>query len=62
MKVDFHYGSALVSLQIPEANIEQIIRPWQHEGKADNITFVRRALTGSQADNFQDEVAGKTKH
>ncbi len=59
MKVDFHYGSALVSLQIPEANTEQIIRPWQHEGKVDNVAFVRQALTASQADNFQDEVAGR---
>ena len=59
MKVDLHYGQALVSLQIPEANVEQIIRPWQDEEKVDNVTLLRRAITEEQVQSFQDEAAGK---
>jgi len=59
MKVELHYGKAFVSLEIPEANIEEIVRPWQGEGKADNVTLIRQAMTGGEADNFQDEAAGK---
>ncbi|MHC4423272.1 MAG: lactate racemase domain-containing protein [Planctomycetota bacterium] len=59
MKVDIHYGKGKVFLQIPEANIEEIIRPWQDETEADNAAVVRQAIRGSEADSFQDEVAGK---
>ncbi len=59
MKVELHYGKGLVALQIPEANVEEIIRPWQDEAKADNITRLRQVLTDKQADKFQKEIAGK---
>ena len=59
MKMDIHYGKGLVSLQIPEASVEEIIRPWQDEAKADNATVVRQAMAGREADSFQDEVIGK---
>lgn len=59
MKVDLNYGKDRVSLQIPEANVEKIIRPWQNEGKADNITRLQQAMTDMEAENFQDEIAGK---
>jgi len=59
MKVDIHYGKGLVSLQIPETNVEEIIRPWRDEEKTDNATILRQAITGGEANNFQDEVAGK---
>ena len=59
MKIDIHYGKDLMSLQIPEANVGQIIRPWQEEQKADNNTLLRQAMEDGQAGNFQDEVAGK---
>lgn len=59
MKVELHYGRGLMSLQIPEANIEEIIRPWQDECKADNMTLVRQALTEKEAENFQNDAAGK---
>lgn len=59
MKVDLHYGKGVTSLQIPEANVGQIIRPWQNEGKADNITLLRQAMADKEVDNFRDEIAGK---
>jgi len=59
MKVDLHYHKGLIYLQIPEANVGQIIRPWQDEGKADNSRLLRRVLTNRGIDKFQDEIAGK---
>ena len=59
MEVELHYGKGLISLEIPQANIEQIIRPWQQETKTDNTSIVRQALTGKELDNFQGKVAGK---
>lgn len=29
MKIGLHYGKGQLCLQVPQANIEQIIRPWQ---------------------------------
>lgn len=59
MKVELHYGKGLMALQIPEANVEQIIRPWRGEGKADNIALIQQAMTGRDAETFQEEIAGK---
>lgn len=59
MKVDLHYGKGTVSLQIPEANLGPIIRPWQDEGGADNVTLVRQAMTGEDVEHFKEEIAGK---
>ena len=58
MKVDLHYGKSLLSLQIPEANVDEIIQPCQDQGKADNITLLREALAAKEVDNFQDGIAG----
>ena len=59
MKVDLRYGRGMVLLQIPEANVRDIIRPWQEKGKAGNVSLLRRAVAAKEAGNFQDEVAGK---
>ncbi len=59
MKVDLRYGNGFVYLRIPEANIDQIIRPWRQEPKADNQAVLRQALTSRQARNFQNELLGK---
>ncbi len=59
MKVDLHYGKALCSLQIPEANIGQIIRPWEDEEKADNLTLLRQVMANKDVENFRDEIAGR---
>ncbi len=59
MKVDLHYGKALCSLQIPQANIGQIIRPWQDEEKTDNLTLLHQVMANKDVENFQDEIAGR---
>jgi len=64
MKVELHYGRGLLSLQIPEDNIEEIIRPWSaigEVGKADNSAILWSAIdaAGAEADNFQREISGK---
>lgn len=59
MKVDLHYGKGLISLQIPEANIGQIIRPWQSRRKSDNKTILQQAMADREVENFQGEIAGK---
>ncbi len=59
MKIDLHYGKGIVSLQIPEVNLGPIIRPWQDEGDADNITLMRQAMMGDDIEHFQNAIAGK---
>jgi nickel-dependent lactate racemase len=59
MKVDLHYDRGLVSLQIPAANVRELIRPWQDDERPDNTTVLRQAMAGDEADSFQDEAAGK---
>jgi len=59
MKVDLHYGKGITSLEMPEANLGQIIRPWQDEGNTDNVTLMRKAVTGDNVEHFQNEIAGR---
>lgn len=57
MQVDLHYGTGVVSLRIPDRNIQQIIRPWQGEQGGDAVS-VHETIAG-QAKAFQAEIAGK---
>ena len=59
MNVDLHYGKGVTSLQIPQANLGQVIRPWQEDGETDNVTLLQQALAASEVKNFQDDVSGK---
>jgi len=59
MKVGLHYGSGILSLEIPQSNIAEIIRPWQHEKPVDNTAILQRALTEQQTQNFQERIEGK---
>ena len=59
MKVALHYGKGVVTLQIPQENVGDIIRPWQDEGNTDNTTLVSQSLACKENDDFQKEVAGK---
>jgi len=59
MKIDIHYGEGLLCLQIPEANIEEIIRPWQDDEQSDSQTILQQTLTGEQIENFRQESTGK---
>jgi lactate racemase len=59
MKVDVHYGDGIVSFEIPNANVEQVIRPWPDEGQADNAAILRQALAAPQVQDFQREIDDK---
>jgi nickel-dependent lactate racemase len=59
MKVDLHYGKGITSLQVPDANLARIIRPWQDDRRTDNVTLLRQAMAGDKVKRFQNETAGK---
>lgn len=59
MKIDLHYGKGIVSLQIPQENIEERVRPWQDEGGADNVALVEVALESAEAKDFQEVAGGR---
>jgi nickel-dependent lactate racemase len=59
MKVALHYGKGIVTLQIPQENVGDIIRPWQSEQNADNTTLLSQALACKEKDDFAKEIAGK---
>ncbi len=37
MKIDLHYGTGVVSLRVPDKNVQEIIRPWQGEQTQDAV-------------------------
>jgi len=59
MKIDLHYGKGTVSLQIPQENIEEIVRPWQDKAAADNLILIQQALNAPEAEGFQKDITGK---
>jgi len=59
MQVDLRYGHGLISLQIPERNVAQVIRPWQDDSDSDNETFLHQAMASGHFERFLDEIAGK---
>jgi nickel-dependent lactate racemase len=59
MKIDLHYGKGIVSLQIPQQNIEQIVRPWQDRAAPDNLTLIQQALSAPEAGDFRTAITGK---
>ncbi len=60
MKIDLHYGSGFVSVEIPEANVGEIIRPWEDDGDTDNAALVREALDCGEAGDFIRRIQGRT--
>jgi len=59
MKVDIHYSDGFMSLDIPEANVTHIIRPWQDETETTNQAILQQALAGSQVTDFKEALAGR---
>ena len=61
MKFELHYGKGKLSLQIPEKNIAQIVRPWQKApvGRRTDETWVSKALQCDEARRFEHIIAGK---
>jgi len=58
MNVDLHYGTGVVSLRVPDRNVQEIIRPWQGEQTQDAAAGLRETVAG-HAGAFQKDVAGK---
>src|SRR3974390_898212 len=58
MKVDLHYGPGVVSLQVPDRNVQEIIRPWPGEQTQDAQAGLREAVA-RYAGAFQTAVVGK---
>jgi nickel-dependent lactate racemase len=58
MNVDLHYGTGVVSLRVPDRNVQEIIRPWQGEQTQDAAAGLGETV-GSWSGAFQDEVAGR---
>ncbi|MHC5061870.1 MAG: lactate racemase domain-containing protein [Planctomycetota bacterium] len=59
MKVDLHYGGGFVNLDIPEANICQIIRPWSNKQNTDNARILQETTARANGADFQRAIAGK---
>jgi nickel-dependent lactate racemase len=58
MKIDLHYGTGVVSLRVPDKNVQEIIRPWQGEQTQDAVAGLYETVAG-HAGAFQKNVAGK---
>jgi len=58
MEVDLHYGTGVVSVRVPDQNVQEIIRPWQGDQTDDPAASLRDTVD-SRAGAFRDEVAGK---
>jgi len=58
MKIDLHYGIGVVSLRVPDKNVQEIIRPWQGEQTQDAVAGLAQTVAG-HAGAFQKDVAGK---
>ncbi len=58
MNVDLHYGTGVVSLRVPDRNVQEVIRPWQGQQNQDAAAGLRETVS-RQAGAFQGEVAGK---
>ena len=48
-----------MSLQIPEANVKHIIRPWHEEAKTDNRAILQQAMAGPEVEDFRETIAGR---
>jgi nickel-dependent lactate racemase len=59
MKLDLHYGKKLISLQIPEINISQVVQPWQLPSQTGNTDILRQAVTSMHAQAFTKLIGGK---
>ncbi len=58
MEIGLHYGTGVVSLRVPDKNVQEIIRPWQGEQTQDAVAGLHETVAG-HAGAFQKNVAGK---
>jgi nickel-dependent lactate racemase len=57
--VDLHYGEGILSLNIPQGNIAEIIRPWQQSDAGRHNRLVEDAIGGKMGRSFAQATAGK---
>ena len=55
MRIDLRYGRSVVSLRVPDRNVQEIIRAWQGEQTHDPAGLLE--TVDSQAGAFREEVA-----
>ena len=56
MKIEPAYDREIIGVEIPEGNIELVIRPWKLEVQADNRTVLREAMEVREAEEFVQTV------
>ncbi len=59
MKIGLAYNTKEVTLEIPEANVAQVIRPWKQEVPTANNVLLREALNVGEVKEFIRISAGK---
>ncbi len=58
MKIELSYNRGKMGIEIPEGNVEQVIRPWKQEVQSANNVLLREILTGDEAEEFIRIAAG----
>lgn len=59
MKVDLHYGKGVVSLEIGDENIGEIIKPWSGQADSDNAALADQITASDQLAEFEAKITGK---
>jgi len=59
MNISLSYDTGKKPIEIPELNVERVIRPWQQEVEAENRTVLRDALEVREAEAFVRISQGK---
>lgn len=59
MKIELAYDTDKIGIEIPDGNIEQVIRPWKQEAEAENRTVLREAIEVREAEEFVRISMGK---
>ena len=59
MKIELAYDRDVVGFEIPEANVEQVIRPWKQEAPTENHVLLRESLSVGEVEDFARIAAEK---
>ncbi|AQT70007.1 hypothetical protein STSP2_03208 [Anaerohalosphaera lusitana] len=59
MRICLHYGEGEVRVDIPEENLQDVIRPWSAGGEGNCLAMAERMLGRVEGENFSESVAGR---
>lgn len=59
MEIPLHYGSDIITLDIPQKNVADFIRPSQYEYQESNQDILSKAIEGNRA-TFEQQIQGNT--